>query len=160
MVTMISGACSKVQISGLSSIGEVHGYLYGLYDTHAIPRMQTQATPAPTHFPCCPLPLSRPNHQMLNPSETFGDIIVDYSYVECTSACITALCAFRASYPEHRSLDIQTALDKNKGGGSVRRVGQSIQSAPQDQRGMMNSYLLTEGPNDILGNSMSTAHTC
>jgi cycloartenol synthase len=32
---------------------------------------------------------------MLNPSETFGDIMVDYSYVECTSACITALTSFR-----------------------------------------------------------------
>jgi hypothetical protein len=27
---------------------------------------------------------------MLNPSEVFGDIMIDYSYVECSSACITA----------------------------------------------------------------------
>jgi len=53
--------------------------------------------------------------EMLNPSETFGDIIVDYSYVECTSACITALCAFRRHYPEHRKQEIQTALDKTEG---------------------------------------------
>ena len=33
--------------------------------------------------------------ELLNPAETFGDIIVDYSYVECTSACVTALAAFQ-----------------------------------------------------------------
>lgn len=37
--------------------------------------------------------------QVLNPAETFGDIIVDYSYVECSSACITGLAAFAARYP-------------------------------------------------------------
>jgi cycloartenol synthase len=40
--------------------------------------------------------------QILNPAETFGDIIVDYSYVECTSACITALSAFDRLYPGSR----------------------------------------------------------
>ncbi|KXZ42931.1 hypothetical protein GPECTOR_110g223 [Gonium pectorale] len=50
--------------------------------------------------------------EILNPAETFGDIIVDYSYVECTSACITALCAFRKRYPEHRRREISRALDR------------------------------------------------
>jgi hypothetical protein len=52
--------------------------------------------------------------QVLNPSETFGDIIVDYSYVECTSACISALCAFRERYPEHRSTEIADSLRRGK----------------------------------------------
>ena len=34
--------------------------------------------------------------ELINPSETFGDIVIDYSYVECSSACITALSAFRS----------------------------------------------------------------
>ena len=34
---------------------------------------------------------SRSHVQLVNPSETFGDIVIDYSYVELTSACITAL---------------------------------------------------------------------
>lgn len=34
--------------------------------------------------------------EKLNPSQVFGDIMVDYSYVECTSACMQAL---RASLP-------------------------------------------------------------
>jgi squalene/oxidosqualene cyclase-like protein len=36
--------------------------------------------------------------EMLNPSQVFGDIMVDYSYVECTSACLQALHAAR---PRH-----------------------------------------------------------
>ena len=33
--------------------------------------------------------------EWINPAETFGGIMVDYSYVECSSACMTALTAFR-----------------------------------------------------------------
>ena len=58
-----------------------------------------------THLLCmCP--------QVLNPSETFGNIMVDYSYVECTSACITGLTAFRRAYPDHRAHNIIAALDR------------------------------------------------
>ncbi len=32
--------------------------------------------------------------ELLNPSDVFGDIMVDYSYVECTSACVQALMAY------------------------------------------------------------------
>lgn len=52
--------------------------------------------------------------QILNPSETFGDIIVDYSYVECTSACITALSAFRKAHPDHRTKEIAKSLARGK----------------------------------------------
>jgi cycloartenol synthase len=48
--------------------------------------------------------------EIINPAETFGDIMVDYSYVECSSAAMTALCAFRKVDPEYRSSDIQRAL--------------------------------------------------
>lgn len=37
--------------------------------------------------------------QLINPSETFGDIVIDYPCVECTSACMTALCSFRQHFP-------------------------------------------------------------
>ncbi|EFJ43592.1 hypothetical protein VOLCADRAFT_96220 [Volvox carteri f. nagariensis] len=50
--------------------------------------------------------------EILNPAETFGDIIVDYSYVECTSACITALAAFRKRHPDHRPSEISAALGR------------------------------------------------
>merc|ERR1711898_75917 len=38
-------------------------------------------------------------YEMLNPSEVFGDIMIDYSYVECTSACITGLKTFAEEVP-------------------------------------------------------------
>ena len=53
-------------------------------------------------------------YEMMNPSEVFGDIMIDYSYVECTSACITALHKFAKSYPKHRSADILNAIAAGK----------------------------------------------
>lgn len=40
--------------------------------------------------------------------------MVDYSYVECSSACITALSAFRKRHPEYRTHDILIALGRGK----------------------------------------------
>ncbi|XP_024519017.1 cycloartenol synthase [Selaginella moellendorffii] len=50
--------------------------------------------------------------ELFNPSETFGDITIDYSYVECTSACVQALCAFSRLYPDHRSKEIELFVAK------------------------------------------------
>lgn len=51
--------------------------------------------------------------ELLNPSEVFGDIMVDYSYVECTSACIQALVAARADLggPPGLRTDVTKAID-------------------------------------------------
>jgi len=57
---------------------------------------------------------SYPMLELINPSETFGDIVIDYSYVECSSACITALCAFREDYPEHRRSEIAKSLKRGE----------------------------------------------
>jgi cycloartenol synthase len=48
--------------------------------------------------------------ETINPSETFGDIVIDYSYVECSSAAVTALAAFRAAHPAHRAADIDASI--------------------------------------------------
>lgn len=57
-------------------------------------------------------------YELLNPSEVFGDIMIDYSYVECSSACITALKAFlNSSDPEvstHRTAEIIHAIHAGK----------------------------------------------
>jgi squalene/oxidosqualene cyclase-like protein len=53
-------------------------------------------------------------YEMMNPSEVFGDIMIDYSYVECTSACITALKKFSASYPTHRATDVLNAIQSGR----------------------------------------------
>jgi len=50
--------------------------------------------------------------ELLNPSGVFGDIMIDYSYVECTSACVQALALARRRFPGWRRADIDGALDR------------------------------------------------
>jgi len=50
-------------------------------------------------------------YEQLNPSEVFGDIMIDYSYVECSMASLTALHDFQQVYPSHRSYEIKQAID-------------------------------------------------
>jgi lanosterol synthase len=50
--------------------------------------------------------------EYLNSSDIYGEIMVDYSWVECSSACITALTEFRNDYPEYRNADITEAIIK------------------------------------------------
>lgn len=52
--------------------------------------------------------------EALNPAACFGDIMVDYSYVECTSACVQALAHFRRRDPAHAPERIEEAI----GGGA------------------------------------------
>ncbi|MQL74138.1 hypothetical protein Taro_006492, partial [Colocasia esculenta] len=50
--------------------------------------------------------------ELINPAETFGDIVIDYQYVECTSASIQALTSFKKLYPGHRREDIEHCISK------------------------------------------------
>ncbi|KAH7527810.1 hypothetical protein FEM48_Zijuj05G0005900 [Ziziphus jujuba var. spinosa] len=50
--------------------------------------------------------------EMINPTETFKDIMIDYQYVECTSAAIQGLKAFTNKYPAHRARQIQACIAK------------------------------------------------
>ncbi|XP_038973500.1 cycloartenol synthase-like [Phoenix dactylifera] len=50
--------------------------------------------------------------KIINPAETFGDIVIDYPYVECTSAAIQALSSFKKLYPGHRRDDIENCIRK------------------------------------------------
>ncbi|KAK9815761.1 hypothetical protein WJX72_009078 [[Myrmecia] bisecta] len=50
--------------------------------------------------------------EVINPSETFGEIMIDYDYVELSSACITALTAFRKRHPGHRNPEIVASLQR------------------------------------------------
>src|SRR5262249_53463597 len=60
--------------------------------------------------------------EKLNPSDVFSTIMVDVSYVECTSACVQALAAWRAFAPE----DAGWLREPIRRGGRFRR---SIQRA-------------------------------
>ncbi|XP_064181307.1 lanosterol synthase [Anguilla rostrata] len=48
--------------------------------------------------------------ELLNPSEVFGDIMIDYTYVECTSAVMQALKHFHQVFPDHRPQEIRSTL--------------------------------------------------
>nr|UTN00765.1 lanosterol synthase [Strongylocentrotus purpuratus] len=48
----------------------------------------------------------------LNPSEVFGDIMIDYTYVECTVAVLLALHHFHTQYPEYRTDEIRSVMDQ------------------------------------------------
>ncbi|XWS52356.1 hypothetical protein CRYUN_Cryun11dG0061700 [Craigia yunnanensis] len=50
--------------------------------------------------------------ELINPAETFGDIVIDYPYVECTSAAIQALTSFRNSHSGHRQEEIDQCIQK------------------------------------------------
>ena len=45
--------------------------------------------------------------EMLNASEVFGRIMIEYDYPECTDAVVTALSLFSKYYPDYRVLEIQ-----------------------------------------------------
>ena len=58
--------------------------------------------------------------EWLNPAETFGDIMIDYPYVECSSASLQALCKFSERHPDVRAKDIARA--KKTGRAFLKRI--------------------------------------
>jgi len=52
--------------------------------------------------------------EQLNPSEVFGDIMIDYSYVECSMAAMTAMADFHKMYPSHRKEEIKHSVEKGR----------------------------------------------
>lgn len=49
--------------------------------------------------------------EYFNPSEVFGEIMVDYSYTECSSSVVQALHKFAKLYPNYRNKDIMRCID-------------------------------------------------
>jgi len=52
--------------------------------------------------------------EKLNPSNVFGDIMIDYPYVECTSVSIQALRAFQRAFPGECDREIERAVVRGK----------------------------------------------
>ncbi|OQK15784.1 hypothetical protein AU255_16445 [Methyloprofundus sedimenti] len=50
--------------------------------------------------------------EKLNPSEVFADIMIDYSWTECSSACIIALLEILECYPDYKSQEIRKAITR------------------------------------------------
>ncbi|KAK7323244.1 hypothetical protein VNO77_26709 [Canavalia gladiata] len=49
--------------------------------------------------------------EILNPTEFFEGIVVEYEYVECTGSAIEALVLFKKLYPEHRKKEIENCIN-------------------------------------------------
>ena len=50
--------------------------------------------------------------ELLNGTELFGDVMVEYDYVECTGSAIEALTLFHSLDGQYRSKDVQQAIDR------------------------------------------------
>jgi lanosterol synthase len=48
--------------------------------------------------------------EKLNPSEVFADIMIDYSWTECTAACVISLLEIQEIYPDFKNSEIRKAI--------------------------------------------------
>ena len=53
-------------------------------------------------------------YEWLNPSEVFGDIMIDYSYVECSMASLSAVYMFHQHFPNHRAREVKAAIEAGR----------------------------------------------
>jgi cycloartenol synthase len=49
-------------------------------------------------------------YEVLNPIESFGDIMIDYTYTELTSSALQGLVAFQRRFPDYRSDEVTSAI--------------------------------------------------
>jgi lanosterol synthase len=65
-------------------------------------------------------------YELLNCAEVYKDIMIDYTYAECTSSCVHSLILFAKQFPNYRRAKVQTAIEvgvrevkrKQRGDGS------------------------------------------
>ncbi|KAI1494091.1 terpenoid cyclases/protein prenyltransferase alpha-alpha toroid [Biscogniauxia mediterranea] len=50
--------------------------------------------------------------EMLNAAEIFGKIMIEYDYVECTTAVVTALSLFQKHWPDYRAKEIEAFVGR------------------------------------------------
>ncbi|XP_027173656.1 lupeol synthase-like isoform X2 [Coffea eugenioides] len=50
--------------------------------------------------------------EMFNPTDLFGDVIIERGYVECTSSAIQTLLLFKKLHPGHRESEIERCISK------------------------------------------------
>jgi lanosterol synthase len=52
--------------------------------------------------------------ELLNPSEVFDRVMIEYSYPECSAAALKSLCRFHHHFPWYRSVDIRAAVSRTR----------------------------------------------
>ncbi len=48
--------------------------------------------------------------EKLNPSEVFADIMIDYSWTECTAACVISLIEIQQTYPDYKTAELKQSI--------------------------------------------------
>ena len=61
-------------------------------------------------------------YELLNPIESFGDIMIDYTYTELTSSALQGLVAFQRRFPGYRAAEV------------TRAIGRGVEYVRQQQR--------------------------
>lgn len=49
--------------------------------------------------------------EKLNPSEVFADIMIDYSWTECSAACLISLMESQEDYPDYKNNELRKAIN-------------------------------------------------
>jgi len=75
--------------------------------------------------------------EALNASDCFRDIMIDYSYVECTSACVQALRAYRERYASAETDRIERAIE---GGLRFLQTAQRVDGSWEGSWGVCFTY--------------------
>lgn len=91
-VTKYDEDLMKSGIDVLLSLQNVGSFHYGAFSTYEVIR----ATPL---------------LELINPAEVFGNIMVEYPYVECTDSSVLGLTYFRKYYPDYKNEKISKAID-------------------------------------------------
>ncbi|KAF9181135.1 Lanosterol synthase (Oxidosqualene--lanosterol cyclase) [Haplosporangium sp. Z 767] len=50
--------------------------------------------------------------ELINPAEVFGNIMIEYTYPECSTACVLGLTYFREQCPDYRRDEIDATIDR------------------------------------------------
>ncbi|KAF9375747.1 hypothetical protein CPC16_000553 [Podila verticillata] len=50
--------------------------------------------------------------ELINPAEVFGNIMIEYCYPECSTACVLGLTYFREQHPTYRRDEIDATIDR------------------------------------------------
>ena len=75
--------------------------------------------------------------EWLNPSEMFGDSMMEYSFVECTASCLAALATCQLWFPQFRGPSVTQAISR---GEAWLRLNQKIDGAWRGVWGILFIY--------------------
>jgi lanosterol synthase len=106
--------CVAEALKAVIMLQKEHGYPQMLEDRRIFDAVDTLLTYQNASGACSSYEPTRgsPWLEMLNAAEVFGKIMIEYDYVECSTAVITALSLFHKHWPGYRTQEIKVFKDK------------------------------------------------